>query len=1017
MSSASDSITEGTVLHSYRLVERLGGAAQTWLAEDTRNGNNVAVKILSRLLPKDKTARDGALKQIRLKAAIGHPGIANIIQIDIDQDVLWMASELVEGESLGKHAQRQKATRQDFLRYAWQMADILAAVHSGGVILGQITDESWIITPDNDVKLAGFRLSSFIGKHESGPTLLSAIKPTHLREAAFLSPEQVSGKLVTSKTDIFALGVCLYELIEGRLPFQGASVADVAHAVVTASPAAPTNAAIDRVLLGPIGKCIHKNPDNRYEKIAMLKDDLAKVAPDIDAIARRRGVTSPGGIPLPKRQAATAIETFIVVAELPYHDLLQRKDPAQASRLENTMQQYLGEAVYLFDGKVLDSLGAMMVASLPDGASAIKAAQKGLADLVEHNMTHGDEPVEARMLVHYGELIPSAGKPEGSGLTTAVSVLEAMEPLQLLVSKPAIDRVDVEGEPVPIGRLAEIDFYQPPKLREPEPERPAPTAVTAAAAGGSPEAVASTPVPIPPRKDKKGLTMAIVGVVAIMVLLGGVVGAVLVLKKSGTTPTAPVGQAPRPVDSTPAVPTIDPNTVYFAGFRIEPGTPAIEGEPETIDSALAEEPSPETGEPVAPEVLISTDDVALDAIGANLRSLAVHALGLDPLLVLASEPVDGVRTIEGRLSRTENGVVLAPFVIQGDEELRGEAIVVVNPEAAALAYLRETWRLLGRDLVFLPADDVAIESYLRARSLQDKGELQKALESIDTLTAEQLDFAAGVGLRVNLLLALGRNDDAIEAAKRLALLDPKNTEIRHRLADWEFSRGNPGYGLIWLGEVLQAEPDNVEVLTRIGQYAVAVGNEEKFNAVLRRLKPLAIKNPRLSAGDIVLARGRLDAAAKAYYKDLDTQPDNPILALKVGRLAVLRRSDSITQAELERLQGLQAPFELTMMQAYIDASAGNVDGAELELRRAEELADPLDPFSTASAEVYLLLNRQGQVRDALQKMVERAEPSHEYILSNPIFGYLATDPTFRSVMQAISEQRTRIAAALDTIEL
>jgi N-glycosylase/DNA lyase len=106
-----------------------------------------------------------------------------------------------------------------------------------------------------------------------------------------------------------------------------------------------------------------------------------------------------------------------------------------------------------------------------------------------------------------------------------------------------------------------------------------------------------------------------------------------------------------------------------------------------------------------------------------------------------------------------------------------------------------------------------------------------------------------------------------------------------------------------------------------------------------------------------------------------------------------------------------------MMQAYIDASAGNVDGAELELRRAEELADPLDPFSTASAEVYLLLNRQGQVRDALQKMVERAEPSHEYILSNPIFGYLATDPTFRSVMQAISEQRTRIAAALDTIEL
>ena len=106
-----------------------------------------------------------------------------------------------------------------------------------------------------------------------------------------------------------------------------------------------------------------------------------------------------------------------------------------------------------------------------------------------------------------------------------------------------------------------------------------------------------------------------------------------------------------------------------------------------------------------------------------------------------------------------------------------------------------------------------------------------------------------------------------------------------------------------------------------------------------------------------------------------------------------------------------------MMRAYIDANEGNAEAAEVALKQAEELAGPLDPLYTASAEVYLLLNRQTQVLDALNKATERSEPTHEYILSNPIFGYLSSDPRFRTVLQKIGDQRTRISAALDNIEL
>jgi tetratricopeptide (TPR) repeat protein len=1035
MSSSPESIAAGSVLQHYRLVERLGGAPQTWLAEDSRNGRKVAVKILSRLLPKDKGTRDSMLKQLRLKAAVSHPGIANVIHVDIDLDALWMASELVEGETLTSRALREKVSRQDFLRFAWQMADTLAAVHASGIVLGQLTGGSWIITPENDVKLVGFRFSSFMGKHETGQTLLSAIKPSNLREAGYLSPEQVTGKMVTSKTDIFALGVCLYELIAGALPFQGATVADVAQAIATTSPAAPQNPAIERPLLGPIGKCIHKNPDSRYEKVAFLKDDLAKLAPDVETIARRRGVSSPGSITMTRKPAAIAADTFIVVGELPYHELLRKKDPGRAGRLENTMQQYLGEAVYLFDGKVLDSFGPVMVASLPDGETAVKAARKGLADLVEHNMTHGEEPVEPRMLVHFGELVPTAGKPEGSGLTTAMGVLEAMEPMQLLVSKPVVDKLDVQGQPVHVGRLADIDFYQAPDIREPQPEAPPlpPSSATPAPAPNAPVASAvaasddihapatatsddESPAPTkPPRKTKatterkKGLSLALIGVAAILVILVGAAAAVYTLVFGRKSSPVPVVQAP----AEPAVSAVrvDPNKLHFGGFSVElPSVPAvIPGED------ASEQPSEPT--PAVPELEAPPTDVELETTASEIRAGVEVLLGLDRSLTLVPSAVEDARTIRGRLTRTAAGIVLTPGITDGTTSSESEPIAVTGASGAALSYVRQVCAMLGRDLSFLPGDDPTITSYLDARALERRGDLTGALTAINRVTAVQSDFVPGLRLQMRVLLALDQDDQAAETARRVAILDPRDAEIRKRLAEWEFERGNPGRGLVWLGALIEIEPNNIDALTRLGQYAAAVGDEERFNAAFARLKPLPNEHPRLSAGDIILARGRLDAAAKKYYEDLDTQPDNSMLSLKIGRVAVLRRSDTIIQSEIERLERLQAPFELAMMQAYVAANRGNVESAGLALRRAEETASPLDSVHTASAEVYLLLNRQQQVLESLEKAVARSEPTHDYILSNPIFGYLGEDPKFKRVLQKIGEQKESITAALGNINL
>jgi len=419
----------------------------------------------------------------------------------------------------------------------------------------------------------------------------------------------------------------------------------------------------------------------------------------------------------------------------------------------------------------------------------------------------------------------------------------------------------------------------------------------------------------------------------------------------------------------------------------------------------------------APELQPAVVDQDLRQASYDLRAAIERLTALDPSLERVIAPGEDSRTVGGRLARTDEGIVLTPLIVIGETETPGNPIPVDDVDQAAVTYLRQVWPTLERSLTFIPVNDVVVSSYLEARSRAESGDLDKALEAVRLVTETETGFVAGLQLQMDILLAQDNQDDAIMTAKQIAVLDREDVAIRHRLADWEIARGNPGEGIVWLGQILAHEPENADVLTRIGLYTLAIGNEDKFNKVLRRLQTSNIENPRLSPGDIVLARGRLDAAAKKYYEDLNTQPDNPILSLKIARIAVLRRSEAVLQSEHDRLRRLDAQFELTLLQAYIDANDGNADAAEAGLKRAAELATPLDPIYTASAEVFLLLDRQTQVLESLEKAVERGEPTHEYILSNPVFGYLSSDPRFREVLQTLGDQRTRISAGLDTIDL
>lgn len=1026
MSSVPESLAPGSTLLHYVLTERFPGSLNAWKASDTRAGKPVAIKILTRIVPKDKAQREAFLKEIRVNAAMRHPGLAQVLELDIDRDVLFMATDLVEGETLRERSRLQPPTRAEFLRLAFQMSEALAHLHSRSLVHGELTSESFVVTPQGDVRLVGIGYASIRKRHETGQALLGAIRPNDAVTPSFLSPEQVLGKPIDARSDIFALGSIFYEMLEGKLPFRGATPADVTQAIAQSSPAAPTAPSVDKTMLSLIGRCLQKNPEKRYQKADDLLADLRKIEPNIDRFAARR--PAPGATAPPPPQAESA-PAWIVVCELPYHELLKKKDPERAARLETRMQQFLGEAVYLFDGKVLDSFGPRMVADMPDAESALRAARKGLADIVEYNMVNAQEPVEPRSVVHYGELVATTGKPGGAGLEIAEAVLEAMEPMQTLVSEPVIRALHLAAPPPVAGRFRDVNFYAAPSLetaiRRPHAAPPPPPAAPPAStpAKGLPvaapvvaaepdaeegeDAAAEVPQEAAPKK-KSNLPLFIV--IAALLVIGVGAVAVFMLKKSdeAAAPAAVATQAPSPTPAPPppqtdTAPKVNPAEVFVGEITVEP--PAPPAATDTTQTAIP---------PAAPP------DPKLVAMANDIRATAAAILRLEPTLTFVDAAGPTSRQLGGLLRRTDAGLVLVPTLTESGTTTEGDPIALPAKAKDNLAPSIELARWmaskLGKDVTTLVSENpVATKAFLEAVAQRSAGDTAKAMASAKKAVVADEKFLRAQKFLLDLHAEKGAIDDAYKVAVVIAFLEPANLEIRTQLAKWAAERGRPAEALEYLGALLTAKGDDPEVITLFGEYALAVVNEAKFKRAVDKLAVARATNPRIHEPDLMLARGRVDASVKAYYKVQETQQDNPWLSLKIGRLAVIRRSESIIQLEHDRQKRLGDPYTLPMMNAFVAAGQGDAATADAELAKAEAAALRASEHYTLVAEVNVLLNRQKKVLEALDLAVARTEPTLTYIVSSPLFGYLQADPRFTRLTRVIREKTGTLSAAVDGV--
>jgi TolB-like protein len=273
----------GRTLSHYEITAKLGagGMGQVYRATDTKLGRDVALKVLPAEMASSAERLERFRREAKALAALDHPGIVTVFSVEEADDVHYLTMQLVEGQSLDGLISEGGLPAEQILEIGARIAGALAAAHDKGIVHRDLKPANVMVTAEGRVKVLDFGLAR-MGETEEGPS--GSHLPTELltREGVvmgtvpYMSPEQVSGLPVDHRSDIFSLGVILYEMAIGRRPFEGPSSAELASAILrdTPPPLGELRAGLPDRLVQVIGRCLEKNAADRWSSTLEVRNEL-----------------------------------------------------------------------------------------------------------------------------------------------------------------------------------------------------------------------------------------------------------------------------------------------------------------------------------------------------------------------------------------------------------------------------------------------------------------------------------------------------------------------------------------------------------------------------------------------------------------------------------------------------------------------------------------------------------------------------------------------------------------------
>lgn len=284
----------GTTLGNYKILEKLGAGGQgtVYKAIDSKLGRAVVIKVL----PAELTAKAANLKRFereaRLASSLDHPNICTIFDLNVINGIHFIAMQYIEGRNVRQVVNGRPLGLASALSIIVQVTDALAAAHSQGIIHRDIKAGNVMVNSKGQAKVLDFGLAKLL---DEDAARTSGIHHTELTEvgvpygtATYAAPEQARGDRVDSRADIFSAGVLLYEMLTGSWPFKGKTAIDVRHSVLHEEPVPLAVARRDQVpprLQQILDRALKKNPHDRYQKIAELRDELRAVAREVAGVS------------------------------------------------------------------------------------------------------------------------------------------------------------------------------------------------------------------------------------------------------------------------------------------------------------------------------------------------------------------------------------------------------------------------------------------------------------------------------------------------------------------------------------------------------------------------------------------------------------------------------------------------------------------------------------------------------------------------------------------------------------
>ncbi len=281
----------GSTVGHYRILELIGqgGMGEVYLAEDTKLERRVALKLLPAEVAANDERRQRFEREAKAVAALNHPNIVTIHSVESDGDHHFLTMEFIAGDTLAKHIPNGGLEIDRLFAIAVPLADALATAHEQGITHRDLKPDNVMFDARGQVRLLDFGLAKLavqqglMGNAEAKTEAVQTEEGKILGTVYYMSPEQAEGKPVDARSDVFSLGVILYEMVVGRRPFEGDTRISTISSIMKDDPVAVTEARqnLPRHLGRIINRCLRKDPERRFESAKGLRNELEELWEEI----------------------------------------------------------------------------------------------------------------------------------------------------------------------------------------------------------------------------------------------------------------------------------------------------------------------------------------------------------------------------------------------------------------------------------------------------------------------------------------------------------------------------------------------------------------------------------------------------------------------------------------------------------------------------------------------------------------------------------------------------------------